>query len=150
LQNSEPNIYGALATIRNGYMQMQWSRVQMYLVFNTLALPLVFRPETEPNTALIVGIVGVIVSLFIPVAIYRGNWWSKYFSNKMAELEALDSKDEKCPRVTVFNNDVYRSFSKKRYSSRKMFAPVAVILLAMWIWVTARQAVAMLVKAGYL
>jgi hypothetical protein len=131
-------------------MQMQWSRVQMYLVFNTLALPLVFRPETESNTRLIVGIVGVIVSLFIPIAIFRGNWWSKYFSNKMAELESLDPNDGKCPRVAVFNDDQYRSFSKKRYSSRKLFAPVAVILLAIWIWVTVRQAMALLVEAGYL
>jgi hypothetical protein len=150
LRNSEPNMYGALATIRNGYMQMQWSRVQMYLVFNTVALPLVFHTETEPTTRLIVGVVGIIVTIFMPIALVRGNYWSKYFSNKMAELEALDPEDDRCPRVTVFNDDQYRSFKKKRYATRKLFAPVAVILLAIWIWVTTRQGMALLVQAGYL
>ncbi len=121
----------------------------MYLVFNTLALPLVFRAETDATTRLIVGIVGIIVSLFIPLAIYRGNWWSKYFSNKMAELESLDQGNDKRPRVTVFDDDRYKSFSRKRYSSRRLFAPVAVILLSIWIWVTLGQARELVLAAGY-
>jgi hypothetical protein len=58
MQNAEPNLYGGLATIRNGDMQMQWSRAQMYLVFNTVALPLIFASETDENVKFVLGIVG--------------------------------------------------------------------------------------------
>jgi hypothetical protein len=47
MHNSEPNIYGGLCTIRNGYMQMQWSRAQMYLVSHTIALPVMFNANMD-------------------------------------------------------------------------------------------------------
>jgi hypothetical protein len=139
MKNSEPNIYGGLATIRNGYMQMQWGRVQMYLVFNTVALPIAYKSDTEGTTKLIVGIIGILVSLFIPIAIIRGNWWTKFFNQKLAKLEQLDGDSEQAPRVFAFSDEDFVSFSERKTASRKLFAPVAVIVFGLWIWLTTHQ-----------
>src|SRR5690348_6659260 len=121
--HSEPNIYGGLATIRNGYMQMQWSRAQMYLVFNTIALPLIFSPETETTVKLVIGLVGMVVSVCIPIAILRGNMWTKFFNAKMAELELLDAGNERAPRVPVFSDPLFATTADRKFASRKLFIP---------------------------
>src|ERR1700722_8818603 len=139
MQNAEPNVYSALATIRNGYMQMQWSRAQMYLVFNTIALPLVFAPGTSANVKFVLGIVGVWVTIFIPIAIYRGNVWSKFFNEKMAQLELLDKDGDKATRIFVFSDAQFGSITSKRFASRKLFVPLAIVLTSIWIEETIRH-----------
>jgi hypothetical protein len=139
MQNAEPNMYGALATIRNGYMQMQWSRAQMYLVFNTIALPLIFASDTEANVKLVLGIVGMWVTIFIPIAIYRGNVWSKFFNEKMAQLELLDEDGDKATRVLVFSDPRFISIASKRFASRKLFVPLAIVLTSIWLEETVRH-----------
>jgi hypothetical protein len=139
MQNAEPNLYGGLATIRNGDMQMQWSRAQMYLVFNTVALPLIFASETDENVKFVLGIVGMWVTIFIPIAIYRGNMWSKFFNEKMAQLELLDAGSEKAPRVLVFGDPQFASITDRRFASRKLFVPLAIILTSIWAEETIRH-----------
>jgi len=140
MRDGEPNIYGGLATIRNGYMQMQWSRTQMYLVFNTVALPVEFGDKTEANVRLIVAIAGLIVSTCIPIAVARGERWTKFFNEKMAELERLDRSENNGSRASIFSDPIFESIRKSRLASRKVFTPVAVLVSTVWFVQAARYA----------
>jgi hypothetical protein len=131
MRDGEPNVYGGLATVRNGYMQMQWSRTQMYLVFNTVALPVSFGTNTEGTIKLIVAIAGLIVSLCIPVAVARGERWTKFFNQKMAELEQLDGQDGGV-RVAIFSDPTFESIRTSRLASRKVFMPIAILVSVAW------------------
>ena len=133
MQNAEPNVYGALATIRNGYMQMQWSRLQIYLVFNTVALPFVFNNSTNSRARAAITILGTIVSVWVPIAIWRGQVWLRYFNDKMAELERVDFGLEKSIRVHVFSDIKFIKIARGRLASRKMFIPLAITVTMTWI-----------------
>jgi hypothetical protein len=138
MRDGEPNIYGGLATIRNGYMQMQWSRTQMYLVFNTVALPVEFGARTEDIVRLIVAIAGLIVSTCIPIAVARGEQWTKYFNQKMAQLEQLDAAENNSSRVFIFSDPSFEAIRKSKFASRKVFMPIAFFVSFVWLMQVAK------------
>src|SRR5580692_1912246 len=133
MRNGEPNVYSGLATIRNGYMQMQWSLTQMYLVFNTVALPVVFGERTETNVRLIVAIAGLVVSTSIPLAVARGERWMRFFNEKMAKLELLDKSDGNGNRVSVFSDPDFEVIRNSRLAPRRIFGPILVLVSFVWL-----------------
>lgn len=135
---SEPNMYSGLAIIRNGYMQMQWSRAQMYLVFNTVALPLVFNPQTEPAVKFVLCLIALAVSVFLPLAMYGAHKWTKFYNAKMAELEKLDAGETDGARVKVFSDDGFGTITNRKLASRYTFAPFVALLTAVWFLETIR------------
>jgi hypothetical protein len=139
MRNSEPGMYTGLSVIRNGYMQMQWSRAQMYVAFHTLALPLIFSPSTDVKVRLVIGLVGIWVSVCIPIAIWRGNIWTKFYNTRMAELERLDAGQDVEPRVKIFSHPDFDATSGGKLASRKLFAPVAIGLTILWTEETLRN-----------
>ncbi|OGZ43559.1 MAG: hypothetical protein A3J55_01445 [Candidatus Ryanbacteria bacterium RIFCSPHIGHO2_02_FULL_45_17b] len=62
-----------LSTLRNGYMQMQWSRVQMFLVFNTIALPIVLGTGQPEVVKFFISLVAVPIHLLLLNAVLRAN-----------------------------------------------------------------------------
>jgi hypothetical protein len=132
MRNSEPNMYAGLAIIRNGYMQMQWSRAQMYLVFNTVALPLVFKPETEYLVRFVLCLIALAVCVFLPVAMYGAHKWTNFYNGKMAEMERLDLGQDAEPRVKVFSDDRFGLMTNRKLASRYTFSAFAGILTIVW------------------
>jgi hypothetical protein len=144
MQNAEPQIYNGVATTRNGYMQMQWARAQMYLVFNTVGLPITFNPGVDSHIKLALCIIGITITLCIPYAIWRGQVWMRFFNGKLAELELLDAENESAPRVNVFSDPAFEDIANRRVSSRYLFIAVSVILTGTWIVETFQNASAIL------
>lgn len=136
MQNGEPNVYTGIANIRNGYMQMQWSRTQMYLVFNTVALPTVLG-STNSATKAILACAGLVVSTCIPIAVARGNQWMEYFSKKLSAMEILESGcpgDDTRIRVPVFSDPEFERIRGGKFASRKVFLPLAVFVDCIWLF----------------
>ncbi|OGC86998.1 hypothetical protein A3D70_02050 [Candidatus Adlerbacteria bacterium RIFCSPHIGHO2_02_FULL_54_18] len=142
MRNGEPNVYAALATLRNGYMQMQWSRVQMYLVFNTIALPLVFGTDAEETAKFVISATGLTVHTLLPIAIWRGERWVRFFCQRMADLEQLDQEEgsQSGPRVQTFGHPDFEALRGSRTASRKLFAPIAIALELAWLAEVIRHA----------
>lgn len=140
MRNGEPNIYAALATLRNGYMQMQWGRVQMFLVFNMIAFPLVFGEGQLDRVKLIISIVGASGHLFLLQATLRADGWIKFLDARMRELERLDEGDPNSSRVPVFNHRTFSSIRGSWFASRRAFAIGGIIVGGIWVWQTFRYA----------
>jgi hypothetical protein len=86
MRNGEPQIYTALATIRNGYVQSQWQRVQMFLTFNTIALPVVMATEQGPKISALVSVAGVLVHLILLQGTARANKWIERIDERLRQL----------------------------------------------------------------
>ena len=126
MRDGEPSMFIGLATLRNGYMQMQWSRVQMFLLFNTVALPLVFGSGQTEIVKFVISGVGVLIHILLLNAVMRANDWIAFFDEKLFQFEQLDQDDQNSTRVFVFSDP---RFSKKRsslFASRRLFALIVI------------------------
>lgn len=63
MRDGEPNMYTALSTLRNGQTQLQWSRIQMLLVFNMVAMPITTGGSQSEPAKLVLSMVGMIAHL---------------------------------------------------------------------------------------
>lgn len=135
MRDGEPNIYAALATLRNGQTQLQWSRVQMFLVFNTIAIPLVLGTGQPEGVKFALSFVGSIGHFALFVAAIRGDGWINHWDGKLAELERLDQEEENASgtRVQVFDNPDFEPRRKRGITSRKVFGPIGIAFLLFWL-----------------
>jgi len=120
--------------MRNGYLQGQWQRVQMFLVFNTVALPLIFGTVQPEQVKLIICVVGLGIHMVILQATLRADGWIQFLDARMINLEQLDDEDPSGVRVKVFSHP---DFAGKRYSwlaSRKAFGFFGLAVSAVWVW----------------
>lgn len=134
MRDGEPNVYAALATLRNGYLQMQWSRVQMSAVFNTVALPLLFGAQQSDYTKLSLCGVAVGLHLLVMQAVIRADQWITFLDDKMAALEKADWDNSNSIRVKIFS---HREFHEKRqsfFASRRMFGLLGILVGVVWLW----------------
>lgn len=134
MRDGEPNIYGAIATMRNGYLQGQWQRVQMFLVFNTIAIPLVLAANTSDKIRLIVSSAAVFAHLAIMQGTLRADGWLEFFDARMVELENLDIEDTVGIRVRVFSHPDFNPRRRTWFASRWLFGLFGIIALIFWIW----------------
>lgn len=134
MRDGEPQVYTALATMRNGYVQMQWTRVQMFLVFNTVALPLVFGTSQSPGVKSLISIVAVGVHIFLLAATLRADRWIDYMDEQMIALESLDSNEANGIRVFVFNRPAFATMRNSPLASRRIFGFFGILLGGVWIW----------------
>lgn len=142
MRNGEPQIYTALATLRNGQAQMSWSKIQLFLAFNTIAAPLVLGAGQPDSLKLIISVAALVVHFAIIISALRGDYWQRYWEERMAELEELAAADQSDAgsRVRVFS---HRDFRKVRYSglaSRKLFGPICIFVTAGWLEESIRHA----------
>ncbi len=136
MRDGEPQIYTSLATLRNGYMQTQWSRVQMFLVFNTIALPLVFGivQTTQPELVrFVISLVGACMHLVLLNATLRADNWIKYLDDRMTELEQLDREDQNGVRVFVFSHQDFTTMRHSWFASRRLFGIIGLAVAVTWL-----------------
>jgi hypothetical protein len=140
VRDGEPQIYTALATIRNGYLQGQWQRVQMFLVFNTVAFPLVFGTTQPEEVKFFISVVGLCIHAIILQATLRADIWIKFLDARMIELEGLDPDDASGIRIQVFSHPDFTVKRHSRFASRRSFGIVGLIVATIWVWQTIRYA----------
>lgn len=136
MQNGEPQIYTALATMRNGYMQAQWSRVQMFLAFNVIASPLALSSGTSKDLKFVICWAGIIIHLFLIQGVLRANRWMRLIDAKLQLLELLDADTNNGSRVRFFSDS---DFDRTRYAltaSRRLFGYMGALALSGWILLT--------------
>lgn len=128
-------MYMAVAVLRNGQTQLQWSRIQIFLVFNTVALPVVLGTGQPTAVKFALSAVGLAIHLVLLVAALRGNAWLTYWDERMAELERVDQEQETmdAPRVPVFSDTGFREKRHSRVASRWFFGPFGIIALIFWL-----------------
>lgn len=137
MRNGEPNVYGTLGIIYNGYVTQQWSRVQMFLVFNTIALPIVLGTGQTEAAKLAISLVGFVMHVILLVATWRANGWIKLYASRLAELENLDYDnidDVNTVRVRFFSSQAFRRRRRSWGASRWLFGAAALLLTAVWLY----------------
>lgn len=133
MRNGEPSMYIGLSGIRNGYMQMQWNRVQMFLLFNTVALPLVFGTGQPEVVKFVTSLVGVLIHLLLLNAVRRANGWIIFLDKKLIHLEQLDQDDPNGARIFVFSDPDFAAMRNRWFASRRIFALISTALVVIWI-----------------
>ena len=136
MRDGEPNIYGALATLRSGQTQVQWSRIQMVVVFNAVALALVLGTgQLSEEVRLTIGIVGFAIHFGVLIASRRGDRWIQYWDGRMVELEQLDQEEGNTSgsRVSVFNRPDFSQMRGVGLTSRRVFGVVGIIATILWL-----------------
>jgi hypothetical protein len=135
MRDGEPQIYTALATLRNGQTQLQWNRVQMFLVFNTIAIPLVMGTGQSAGVKFALSFIGLIGHFAIFVAAVRGDGWIDHWDGKMAELERLDQEEGNVlgSRVRIFDNMDFETRRRRGVTSRRIFGPIGIAFMLFWL-----------------
>lgn len=113
MRNSEPNLYSALVSIRNVYVQTRWTQAQMVIVFHTVTIPIVVIPTTDQVLKFIVSCIGVLITSVGFSAIRNVIKRIDFLDCRLAELERLDAKSEYALRVSVFNSPKFREINHK-------------------------------------
>lgn len=141
MRNGEPNIYGALAALRSGQTLVQWNRMQMVAVFNSIALPIVIGTGQPEIVKFVISAAGLALHIGILVASRRGDKWIKYWDARMVELENLDQKgdSETGTRVRVFSRPDFQTMRGVGLTSRRIFAFFGVLVTLLWVEETARH-----------
>jgi hypothetical protein len=134
MRDGEPNIYGAIATLRNGYLQGQWQRVQMFLVFNTVAIPIVLATATSDKIRLALSSAAVLAHLAIMQGTLRADSWLEFFDSRLIELENLDAEDPNGVRVRVFSHPDFSPRRRTWFASRWLFGYLGIVAFIFWIW----------------
>jgi hypothetical protein len=136
MRDGEPQIYTSLATLRNGYMQTQWGRVQMFLVFNTIALPLVFgvvQTKQPELVRFVISVVGSCMHVVLLNATLRADNWIKYLDQQLVALERLDQEDPNGVRVLPFSNPDFGEIRHSWFASRRLFGVIGLAVATLWI-----------------
>ncbi len=133
MRNGEPGMFIGLSTLRNGYMQMQWSRVQMFLVFNTVVLPIVFGTDQSEAVKLVISIVGVASHVLLLNAVLRANGWTNLIDRTLVQLENLDKESEDGVRVSFFSSADFQKARKSWFASRLVFGTIGIAVIVLWI-----------------
>lgn len=105
MRNGEPGMFIGLSTMRNGHVQLQWSRIQMFVTFNAIALPVAFGTNQPAPVQLLISLVGFVMHIGLYLAGRRTIGWLEYWNEKLAALEELDQEGESTEgaRVAVFS-----------------------------------------------
>jgi hypothetical protein len=125
-------MYAGIANVRGVYYNQQWSRVQMFLVFNTVALPIVLGTGTTEFVKLLLSFIGYVMHVFIIIATFRANSLINYLDRKLAELEMIDNDTENIARVKVFADVSFVSRSSSMFSGIRMFSTIAAGVVLVW------------------
>ena len=105
----------------------------MFLLFNTVALPLVFGSGQTEIVKFVISGVGILTHLLLLNAVMRANSWIKFLDGKLFQLEQLDQDDQNGARVFIFSDP---QFSEKRNSlvaSRVIFSIIGIGAIVLWI-----------------
>ena len=135
MHDGEPNMYTALAILRNGQTQLQWNRIQMLLGFNAIAIPIIFGATQSGQAKLVVSIVGFAVHLILIVSAIRASGWIDYWDERITDLEKLDSEEGNPNgiRVQVFSREEFSFLKARGRVLNKVFIIAGFIFMLFWI-----------------
>jgi hypothetical protein len=134
MQDGEPNMYTGLCTLLNGQVQRRWQRVQMLMVFNSIAIPTVFT-TTSSLLKLLLCLTRFSLHLVITNAAKRGERWVGFWIRKLEELEKTDqeqSAGEKRSRVSVFTDVEYQRLRAKAVHRTRTTVAYGFALAVVW------------------
>ena len=136
MRDGEPNVYTALAILRNGQTQLQWSRIQMLLGFNAIAIPIIFGATQSEQAKLMASIVGMAGHFILIIAAIRASGWINYWDARIADLERIDSTDENPNgvRVQVFSSSEFESLKARGKYLNRAFVAVGIVFMLFWLW----------------
>jgi hypothetical protein len=92
--------------MQTGLRATLWNAAQMYLVFQTVALPLVFSPGTDTIVKFVISLGGIAVSLAIPIIARRWYMQMHFLRSKMVEIEKMQNC---ASNVLVIDSPDYKS-----------------------------------------
>jgi hypothetical protein len=136
MRGEEPNMYGAIATIRNGEATLRWTRMQVFLFFNSIAIPVLTRTELGEGGKLALSAVGLAMCLIWFMVTMRAQELLDFWDESMRLLELVDinQQDPKKsqPRVLVFSSRRYRLLNDEWMSFH--FILYGITVVAMFVW----------------
>lgn len=134
MQPGEHNVYAALVTARNAQLQAQWTRIQMFLVFNTVAIPLVFATGQSEAAKTAISVVAGGIHVALILSAFRSASWISFYDFKLVQMEQLDSEiDAQKIRVSIFSSREFEARQRSRLATRRIFTPVGVIFVVFWV-----------------
>ncbi|RJQ34795.1 hypothetical protein C4568_01975 [Candidatus Parcubacteria bacterium] len=135
MRDGEPNMYMALATLRNGQAQRRWQRIQMMLAFDTIATPIMFS-TVDIKTRITLSLVGFAIHVALIIAAMNGEQSVRLYSDKLAEIEQLDQEksvtNDARPRVQVFSGAEYSYLDRSTRRVYVMFMSLGYGLVLAW------------------
>lgn len=134
MQNGEPNVYAAIVTMRNTYMLMQWQKVQMFLGFNIIGVPLLYAEEVPLSLKTAISIIGLLVHFGLLVASRRAEQWIRLYDVKLATLERYSDigAAESKIRVPLFSDEEVIGFRNVKTASRFLFGYIGIAIMIYW------------------
>lgn len=139
MRNGEPNVYGALATMRNAEAQMQWSRAQLFISLNAVGLPVVAQIGTVTSFSAILATVGCLINITWFLIAWRAESWTQYWHERMAQLEELDAgqEDDNSPqlRIRVFAGEDIEKVRRSGIRSFHLLLLLAFLAFLGWLYV---------------
>lgn len=108
MRDGEPNMYAGLCAARNTTIQVLWSGMQAFLVFNAVAVPIAFGAIQEENVKLLISIFGFFMHLGLTIKVWYSTRLLKFWDNTLTALEELDQDSDSGTRVPVFSNVNFR------------------------------------------
>jgi len=134
MQPGEHDVYAALVTARNAQLQAQWTRIQIFMAFNAVALPLMFGTEGYELMKMIFSFAALAVHTGLMLSAIRSASWVNFYDQKLALLEELDRENEqRKSRVLVFSSREFKSKQQERFTSRRVFAPIGLVFVLLWL-----------------
>jgi len=112
--------------------------MQIFLIFNSIALPVLTRPELDIKAKTIISIVGLALSMVWFLVTIRAEQWIHFWNGAMRRLELLDfdrrRQDTDAPRVAVFSSLGFRTLSEEWVTVHRILLGVTFVAMAVWLW----------------
>jgi hypothetical protein len=136
VRGGEPQVYVALAGIRNAYLQVQWVRVQMLVVFNSITIPLVFGlgPKFAGSevAAIVISLAAFYFHFYIRTAVKMTVNWVDFFDARLKDLENLDSGSDAGVRVQVFTHPDFALKRSSPFTNARLLDILLAALMLFW------------------
>ena len=132
MRNSESSIYTSIVNTKNSYRQATIAAGQIFTVFHTVTVPIMFGSYFKPDVKTGIAIVGTFVSAAFLFWMSKQFRRSRYLYEKLAELEALDEGLEDAPRVVVFNTNRFKSSINRKFSLETFSLISICICIILW------------------
>ncbi|RJQ36705.1 hypothetical protein C4552_02315 [Candidatus Parcubacteria bacterium] len=105
----------------------------MFLVFNTVALPIVFGTGQPEWVKFVISLVGLFVHLLILSATGRANNWIAFFDARLAALEEIDQDGSDSARVKIFSDPEFEERRSRALASRRLFSGIGIFVALVWL-----------------
>jgi hypothetical protein len=107
-------MYTGLCTSRASTIQLVWSAMQAFLVFNAIAIPIVFGSAQQEIVKFIIALVGFFAHVGFSLAAWYLTRLLWLWDQALRNLEQLDQGTDAAPRVAVFSHPDFARHQERR------------------------------------